>query len=167
MSIAFEKLGASDPALLAGLRELFDHHQLTQLLNGYVHAADDGRWEDWAALFAENAAVEMPQGAHVGRAGLAQWASDSLSAYQHMMHFSGNHDIRVSGDAATSRSKVVAVCVPDAAERENHLTWGGVYSIRFVREQGGWKIAALQFELVWSEGAGAVAGPKGPKQGER
>jgi hypothetical protein len=152
---------------LADLRELLDHHQLTQLLNGYVHAADDGRWQDWAALFAENAAVEMPQGSHVGKAGLAQWASDSLSAYRHMMHFSGNHDIRVSGDVATSRSKVVAVCVPDAANREKHLTWGGVYSIRFVREEREWRIAALQFELVWSSGAGVVAVPKGPKHGER
>jgi hypothetical protein len=160
MSKTLEKLGASESGLLAELRELFDHHQLTQLLNGYVHAADDGRWQDWAALFAENAAVQMPQGSHVGKTGLAEWASDSLAAYQHMMHFSGNHDIRVNGDVATSRSKVVAVCVPDAADREKHLIWGGVYSIRFLREERGWKIAALQFELVWSEGAGVVAGPK-------
>ncbi len=113
-----------DPLSMPVVREMLDHHEITKLLSSYVHAADDCRWDDWACLFTADAAVHMPQVRTPGRNGLAQWAGHSLAGFQSMMHFSGNHDIHVSEDTATSRSKVIAVCVPDVADRERHLDVG-------------------------------------------
>jgi hypothetical protein len=154
------KTAASIAVSPENLRELLDYHELTKLLNSYVYCADDRRWDEWAALFSSNGVVEMPQGAHRGREGLGDWAAASLAGFPSMMHFSGNHDLRVNGDTATSRSKVIAVCVPDTSNRGKHLIWGGVYSTTFVREASGWRIAKLRFDLVWSQGAKVVEGPK-------
>jgi SnoaL-like domain len=75
----------------------------------------------------------------------------SLGRYAATHHISTNHQIRIAGDQADSRSYLQAVHI--AGKPTDHWTAGGWYDCRYVRTDQGWKFARVKLTAVWLAGA--------------
>ncbi|KIW22752.1 uncharacterized protein PV07_11018 [Cladophialophora immunda] len=72
------------------VRYLYEHQQITNLLNEYAYVldacmVDHAAAHKWAALFTEDCAVTYPFGSHRGRDGLAQWAMNAETRFYRML----------------------------------------------------------------------------------
>jgi 3-phenylpropionate/cinnamic acid dioxygenase small subunit len=129
--------------------ELVAREQIRDLVAGYAHCADSGRFDELVALFAEDGVLETPDGQeHRGHDGIrdflsgtkAQLAAAVLGAPL-IRHHVSNLRIAVAGpDAATGAAYFFVI-----TERgPDH--WGR-YRDRYVRIGGAWRFAHRRVRL--------------------
>ncbi len=133
-----------DPALSA----LFDRETIRAQIICFGRYLDERRWEDYAALFADDGVLELPFGSWTGRASIVAQVMADLSGYTATLHVSANHDVELHGDGARARATFLAthVTAPDGT-----AFWqgGGVYHLELRRVDATWRIGRLTIEPVW------------------
>lgn len=72
------------------VRYLYEHQQITNLLNEYAYVLDvcmvnHSAAQKWADLFADDCDVTFPFGNHKGKGGLAQWAMNAETRFHRML----------------------------------------------------------------------------------
>jgi hypothetical protein len=72
------------------VRYLYEHQQITNLLNEYAYIldvcmVDHAAIEKWAALFTDDCDVTYPFGNHKGKDGLARWAMNAETRFFRML----------------------------------------------------------------------------------
>lgn len=144
------------------VRWLVDRAQISELLFSFAAALDTKDWQRYAENYADDGYIELPdpQSSTGGtfvlyKAKLLELVPKSLGRYVATHHISTNHQIRIDGDRAESRSYLQAVHV--AGKPTDHWTAGGWYDCRYVRTPAGWKFAQVKLTAVWLAGAvGAI-----------
>ena len=130
------------------LWELAAREAIRELVAAYAHAADTGRFDEVAGLFAADGVLETPdQVAHSGRAAIRAFlggtgaALASATAVPLIRHHVSNLRITVTGaDDATGTAYFLVV-----TERgPDH--WGR-YRDRYVRTDEGWRFAHRRVRL--------------------
>ncbi|OQU94030.1 SnoaL-like domain-containing protein [Cladophialophora immunda] len=151
------------------VRYLYEHQQITNLLNEYAYVldacmVDHAAAHKWAALFTEDCAVTYPFGSHRGRDGLAQWAMNAETRFYRMLHSSSNVTISfTSENTAHARSALHAICGTDGDDIGKVFQEGGYYYWSFRREdqgqgqeqgqgRGKWRISYLFLDVNWTSG---------------
>lgn len=81
---------SSPSSLEDRVRYLYEHQQITDLLNEYAYVldvcmVDHGAAEKWAGLFTDDCDVTYPFGNHRGKAGLATWAMNAENRFYRML----------------------------------------------------------------------------------
>jgi hypothetical protein len=135
---------------LAGrAQRLYDEQQIANLIKIYGYYRERRRWDDVAALFADDGTIEMGQrGVYVGK--------DRIRAFLNLLGPAGLENgvlddhvqlqaivtVAPDGRTAKARSRELAM----TGVYQSHGEWSeGVYENTFVKEDGVWKFEALRF----------------------
>lgn len=136
------------------LAEVADRLAIQDLLTRYTRAIDGREWNLLDTVFLPDATLDYTAvGGQRGRfPEMKAWLAQALGTYDATQHMISNHDIRVTGDTATSR---VYVFNPMGKKRDDGqlglFFMGGYYVDRLVRTAAGWRIAERIEELSWSD----------------
>jgi uncharacterized protein (TIGR02246 family) len=127
-------------ALSERLRRLEDLEEIRQLFVDYGHHLDAGRFEDYAALFADDGEVLLgPIGRAKGRAAIVELMTATRArAKAPSFHLVTSPIIRLDGDRATSQVQWTVIR-PDA-EGKLQVAMFGRHHDDLVRERGRWRI---------------------------
>jgi hypothetical protein len=117
----------------------------TRLINLYATLNDEARWEEVAALYAEDGLMTRPTAPDapiVGRAALlAAFLARPPRTSQHVV---GNIVVEVeSEDAASAKSAILLFTSKDGPPL------AGTYRDRFVRTPEGWRFSERRGALTW------------------
>ena len=113
-----------------------DKDEIRELLARYCFALDADRFDEMAALFAEDGVWETAFGTGTGRTGIAGQARSILTGEQpKRVHLTTNIVIDLDGDTATARSNWVVIQNNSAGPV---IGSGGVYSDRLAKIDGRW-----------------------------
>ena len=128
---------------MLSLEEISDRFEIQQLLIDYSTAIDTRRFDDLDQVFTPDAYIDYREmGGIDGRfPEVKAWLADTLpkifSAHAHML---GNFDVRVDGDAASSRTFCFNPMV-FAGEKNQVMFCGLWYDDEFVRTAHGWRMS--------------------------
>ena len=148
--------------LESSVQWLVDRALISELLYSFAAALDTKDWTKYADNYADDGYIELPDPqSNTGgsftlhKHKMLELVPKSLGRYAATHHISSNHQIRIDGDQAESRSYLQAVHV--AGKPTEHWTAGGWYDCRYVRTAAGWKFARVKLTAVWLDGAvGAI-----------
>lgn len=128
----------------AGLRELFDHYAIEQLLKRYARALDEKNYNGLDDCFTADAYLDYRAAGGIdGRyPQVKAWLAEVLDPIAEMQHFITNVEVEVAGDSAAGTAYTLNVNGITGADGSlQHMVVGAVYIDRFVRTAGGWRIA--------------------------
>lgn len=128
------------------------------LLDRYLISLDDDELDDaWASgLFTEDAWVAFPMSRHDGLPGLADYHRRSLAAFARTQHL-GSRPVAepVDADTVRLRASVVSTHVYEDAGAPGAaplFVAGTLVHGRARRTGDGWRLAALDFRVLWTTG---------------
>jgi hypothetical protein len=149
---------ANDPAIDARLDRLEadvelaeDMAAIKKLQNAYGYYLDKGLWADLAELFADDAVANYPAGVFVGKASIREHVFKNVGSgeiglgdnrlYNHMVMQPVIH-IAPGGETAQGRWRAFVMMGGYGAS----ASWAeGLYQIGYVKDDGVWKIRALDY----------------------
>ena len=151
-----DQLAAQVAELTRQVNELQDHADIHRLIDEYGKAMDERRWEDWEAVFSEDAVCHYPWGETHGRAGMGAKCEEILKDFLVTEHLSGNVLIDLEGDHARSRRNVWITCIKPDDQPGVHFTEGGVYTCEHVRTPDGWRFSRVVLSIKWAQNGEAL-----------
>ncbi|MGH9188295.1 MAG: nuclear transport factor 2 family protein [Acidimicrobiales bacterium] len=125
-----------------------DEEGIRQTLARYCQLCDDGRFEEFAALWTDEAVFSVPgRDAVVGRGAIRAFMEKAQPPERRGKHMCSNSIIDVQGDEARVVSDYVFVAGPGGAYT---ITSAGRYHDRIVRdpETGDWHFAQRRIEFA-------------------
>jgi 3-phenylpropionate/cinnamic acid dioxygenase small subunit len=108
------------------------HEEVRRTLAEYCHTVDDGRFDEFALLWAEHATVEVLGQRVDGRAAIRDWIAQAMPADKRGRHVTGNSVITVDGDRASALSDFLFY------DRTWAVTAAGRYEDELVRAGSRW-----------------------------
>jgi len=142
----------------ARLQEMWDHHEIRQLLATYCHGCDRGDEVEMASVYAADSWDDHGPRKMEGRRFSVETVEECLRTTKVVHHTLGQSLIKVKGD--------------EAGGPDSHNLLGGRYVDTLVRENGAWKIAKRLCVREWSTsqpiandwlaGAGFIDARRGP-----
>jgi len=136
---------------------LIDRAEISDVVLRYATALDSRDWSLYRSIFTDPLTVDFSSWSGDPEVTLAvdEWVAlvrQTLSGFDATHHLSSNHVIRLSGDAASCVSYMVArhYLVLDGERRMHSI--GGHYTNRLVRGADGWKITHCTLTVTWEMG---------------
>lgn len=116
-----------------------DHEAIGRLVARYCHLLDEGRWDEFATLWAEDAEFVLQGQTTSGRHAIRESIEASQPAERRGRHLTVNLEVEVEGDRATNESDFMFW----AKDREGRprLMFLGRYTDALVRADGAWRFA--------------------------
>jgi len=112
-----------------------DRLAIQDAIHRYAHALDASRWDDMAALFADDSVLDVgPMGTYEGRAGVRRFGDLLGPMGLTMRHYVTNIVITGDGASAHARVYVLAFTGEPGAQRPNT----GFYEDDLVKRDGRW-----------------------------
>ena len=146
---------------LSPLDTLVVESEVKKLMNVYCRLADEFKWEDWAACFADDAYFNLPGtfGEMVGRETILKTCKGNMDhVYAAQQHYIVNVDVTaVSRDEATATGNLIFVGISDVNKPTEAYQAGGRYEWQFKRINGEWKICHAILNFLWNNGQDADA----------
>ncbi|KOU39078.1 nuclear transport factor 2 family protein [Streptomyces sp. NPDC060334] len=131
------------------------------LLDRYLIGLDDDELDDaWAArLFTRDARVEFPMSGHKGLEGLAAYHRDALAAFAATQHLGSPAVVDLVDEGrAVLRANLVSAHVHHPGTPGRPLfTVGTLATGEAELTDEGWRLSALTFRVLWTEGNPPVA----------
>jgi len=125
---------------MLSLAEISDRLEIQQLLIDYSTAIDKRQFDDLDLVFTPDAYIDYrAMGGIDGRyPEVKAWLAQVLPNFPAYFHMLGNADIRVDGDAATSRT----ICFnPMKLNDDGQILFCGLwYEDEFIRTADGWRL---------------------------
>lgn len=127
--------------VVLSLEEISDRLEIQQLLVAYSTAIDTRRFDDLDAVFTPDAYIDYRAlGGIDGRfPEVKAWLAEVLPNFPAYSHLLGNFDVRVDGDAASSRTLCFNPMVL-GGEKQQVMFCGLWYLDEFVRTPDGWRM---------------------------
>jgi hypothetical protein len=136
----------------AKLQEMWDHHEIRQLLATYCHGCDRADEVEMASTYAAQSWDDHGPRKMDGRQFSIETVAESAETTRVVSHLLGQSLIRVSGNEAGSETYFQATVIypgrDSGPDTLNHL--GGRYVDTLLREAGGWRIAKRVCVREWS-----------------
>lgn len=137
----------------ARLQELWDHHEIRQLLATYCHGCDRGDEVEMAGTYAPESWDDHGPRKMEGRRFSIETVEESLRTTDLVSHMLGQSLIRVNGDTAGAETYFIATLLypaKDGGEGETIGQLGGRYVDTLVRQDGQWLIKHRVCVREWS-----------------
>lgn len=134
------------------LQEMWDHHEIRQLLAIYCHGCDRGDEVEMASTYCAESWDDHGPRKMDGRRFSIETVEESGRTTKVVSHLLGQSLIRVTGDEAGAETYFVATVVyPDRGDGPEVLNQlGGRYVDNLAREGGTWKIKKRLCVREWS-----------------
>ncbi len=126
-----------------------DHDEIRQLLVAYCQTCDDGRFEEWTALYVEDATFTVMGTTHTGRADLRAFIEGAQPLDARGKHFLSEPKIELDGDLARCVTDYIFLAGKGA---DIKVTSAGRYIDDLVRADGRWRFAARRIEFLGEQG---------------
>ncbi|MGV9710709.1 nuclear transport factor 2 family protein [Gordonia sp. NPDC003424] len=130
---------------MLSIEEISARLEIQQVLTDYSTAVDSGRFEDLDDVFTDDAVIDYSvMGGIVGnRTEVKDWLAQVLPAFSAYCHLLGNHDIRVDGPTAASRT----LCLnPMQTPDDSTFLIGLWYADTWSLTENGWRIRSRTLE---------------------
>lgn len=131
------------------MSDLSDHDQIRELLAAYCQSCDDGRFDDFAGLFAEDAEFAVLGSTHTGRAAIKEWMEGAQPPERRGKHLISEPAITVADDGASAAVRTDYAFVGRDPQGNLGITSAGRYVDRLVRSADGpWRFARRQIVFL-------------------
>jgi hypothetical protein len=131
-------------------QELWDHHQIRQMLATYCHGCDRGDTAEMASVYCEESWDDHGPNKCDGQQFAKLILEQARRTTRVVSHQLGQSLIRVSGDHAAAETYFVATLIADTPEGERMTQLGGRYVDTLARESGDWKVRERLCVRDWS-----------------
>lgn len=130
-----------------------DRREIVDATIRYCWSIDGREWDDLARVFTEDAVAEygfVPP--ILGLDKIREYVTAVLSPLDCSQHMVSNHQVSVTGDAATSR------CYFQAQHTRKGLVGGanylvaGIYRDSWTRTPDGWRARHRSLDVLWTDG---------------
>ena len=138
-----------------------DRLAIRELLDAYAHHADRKQAAAQAALFTNDAVIEVFMGEPVegstpvqvlhGRTAIEAAFAAALRPYDLTTHFNGQSTVRIDGDEASNDSHTLAHHFWQENGQRMLLVMGIRYRDRLVRQQGSWLFEQRTLLIDWTD----------------
>jgi len=133
------------------LQQLSDMAEIKVVKHRYFRGIDTGDAALLAGLFTEDVAVTYNGGTYKvslsGRAAMLEFLANSFHSGAAAMHIGLMPDITITGDNTATGIWYLQDVFIDL-EKDDHTFGTAIYTDRYVREGGVWKIAATYYDRV-------------------
>lgn len=156
----------------ARLQEMWDHHEIRQMLATYCHGCDRADAAEMESVYCEESWDDHGPNKCDGKQFAKAILEEARRTTRVVSHQLGQSLIRVNGQAAAAETYFVATLIVDAAEGERMTQLGGRYIDTLAREGDAWKIKERLCLRDWSstgpidpgylKTAGFIEGRRGP-----
>jgi uncharacterized protein (TIGR02246 family) len=126
-----------------------DEDAIRRTLAEYCQFCDDGRFEDFADLFAENATFHVLDKTHEGRSEISAFMEKAMPPERRGRHACSNTVIDVDGDTARAFTDYLFVSRVDGSSFA--ITSVGRYHDRLVKEPDRWRFAERRIVFLGGE----------------
>ena len=128
---------------MLSLLEISDRLEIQQLLVDYSTAIDNCRFDDLDKVFTPDAYIDyrVTGGIDGHFPEVKAWLADTLPNFPGYSHMLGNFDIRIDGNAATSRTICFNPMVFNE-EKKQIMLIGIWYNDELVRTSDGWRMSS-------------------------
>lgn len=134
----------------ARLQEMWDHHEIRQLLATYCHGCDRADEAEMASVYARESWDDHGPNKCDGQSFTQLILAQARANTRVVSHQLGQSLIRVNGDSAGAETYFVATLMAPQADGERMTQLGGRYVDTLRREDGAWKIAERLCVRDWS-----------------
>jgi hypothetical protein len=138
-------------------RELSDHVEIGQLLQGYADALDSKQFERLERFFADDAEIDYVLEPHVTR---GTWRENRamfsrfLDVFAYTSHLISPPSLALDGDVARSLTRLVAIHgFETLAGAKGTWVVFGLYHDELVRTAAGWRVRKRHFVGLGEQGA--------------
>jgi uncharacterized protein (TIGR02246 family) len=130
-----------------------DEHQILRTLAEYGQWCDDGRFDEWAGLFTEDARLEVAGQSTEGREAIRTYMATVQADGRRGMHITSNAIVDVSGDGtATAASDYLFVRPGDSGPV---IVAAGRYLDELVHDDGRWRFRRRTISILSVRDGGA------------
>lgn len=132
------------------IEEISARLEIQQILTDYSTAVDSQQFEDLDRVFTPDARIDYSAtGGIIGDLSeVKAWLAQVLPAFSAYCHLVGNHDIRVDGDTATTRS----LCLNPMQTPDNSTFLLGLwYSDTWILTDDGWRVTTRTLERCFDK----------------
>jgi 3-phenylpropionate/cinnamic acid dioxygenase small subunit len=130
--------------------ELADRLEIDDLLNRYVSALDDNKFDMLPTVFTSDAHISYADADMDGDyATVSDWLAKQRVQQKVWLHLVGNRRVTLDGDRAQAVSSFFFTGV---AHSGNTFFTGGEYHDQMVRTPDGWRIAERVEKQLWNYG---------------
>lgn len=133
------------------LQWLVDRAAIGDLQAEYGRCLDDKVYDEWQALFTEDAELHMPYES-IEQPDLPAAAHRVLDYYPRTQHLLGQSYIEIHGDTARGRRYLAAAHNPEEEAGRRHADLGGWYEHEYRRTPEGWKFTSIRATFIWFAG---------------
>lgn len=135
----------------ARLQEMWDHHEIRQLLATYCHGCDRGDEVEMASTYASDSWDDHGPRKMDGRRFSIETVEECLRTTNLCSHQLGQSLIKVDGDTAGAETYFIATLLyPGEAGGQTIGQLGGRYVDTLIRENGKWMIKDRTCVREWS-----------------
>jgi hypothetical protein len=134
----------------ARLQEMWDHHEIRQLLATYCHGCDRADTAEMASVYCEQSWDDHGPNKCDGREFAALILEEARRTTRVVSHQLGQSLIRVTGARAGAETYFVATLIADTADGERMTQLGGRYVDTLLHEGGSWKVKERLCVRDWS-----------------
>jgi uncharacterized protein (TIGR02246 family) len=138
-----------DPSIGTVAPAMNDHSSVLRTLALYCQLCDDGRFDEWAELYTDDAVFIVGGRRHEGRAAIKAFIEAGQPPERRGKHVCANPLVDVDADGTTARASTDYVFVARAADGSLAITSAGRYHDRLVRSADGrWRFAERRIEFI-------------------
>ena len=132
------------------LQELWDHHEIRQMLATYCHGCDRADEAEMASVYCEESWDDHGPDKCDGKVFTQRILEKARQTTKVVSHMLGQSLIRVNGSAASAETYFVATLIADTNPGERMTQLGGRYVDTLEREQDTWRIKERLCVRDWS-----------------
>ena len=134
----------------AKLQEMWDHHEIRQMLAIYCHGCDRTDTAMMASVYCEESWDDHGPNKSDGRQFAKEILEQARTSTRVVSHQLGQSLIRVTGDSAAAETYFVATLISDTSDGDLMNQLGGRYVDKLEREDGAWKVKERLCVLDWA-----------------
>jgi len=131
------------------VQRVSDEEAIRRTLAEYCQFCDDGRFDEWAELFTEDARFSVLGQTHEGRATVKAWIGKAMPPERRGKHFLGQCVIDVEPGTGRARGVTDYTFVTRTPEGGYAITSAGRYHDSFVRgDDGRWRFQTREIRFL-------------------
>ena len=112
-----------------------DEDAIRRTIAQYCQLCDDGRFDEWADLYTDDASVSVMGKTYTGRADVKAFIEKGQAPERRGKHLCFNSIIDIDGDSARAITDYVFI------DKQHAITSAGRYHDRLIRQPDRWRFA--------------------------
>ena len=121
-----------------------DEDAIRRTIAQYCQLCDDGRFDEWADLYTDDATFSVMGKTYTGRADVKAFIEKGQAPERRGKHLCFNSIIDIDGDSARAITDYVFI------DKQHAITSAGRYHDRLIRQPDRWRFAERRI-LFWGE----------------